>query len=73
MSWTVKNVKDGRVVLKHKDFDRYYVSDPIMITDMETELYTTEDLEQAYEVLETTKYHWAGTNVDGWRVVEALG
>ena len=73
MLWTVKNIKDGRVVLKHKDFDRYYVSDPIMITDMETELYTTEDLEQAYEVLEATKYHWAGVNVDGWRVVETPG
>lgn len=73
MIWAVKNIKDGRVVLKHKDFDRYYVSDPIMITDLETELYTTEDLEQAYEVLEATKYHWAGINVDGWRVVEASG
>ena len=70
MNWTIKNIKDGRVVLKHKDFDRYYVSDPIMITDMETELYTTEDLEQAYEVLEATKYHWAGINVDGWRVIK---
>ena len=73
MSWTVKNIQDGRVVLKHKKFDRYYVSDPIMITDMETELYMTEDLEQAYEVLEATKYHWAGINVDGWRVVEVPG
>ncbi len=73
MSWTVKNIKDERVVLKHKDFDRFYVSDPIMITDMETKLYTTDDLEQAYEVLEGTKYHWTGTNVDGWRVVEAPG
>lgn len=73
MSWTVKNIKDGRVVLKHKEFDRYYVSDSIMITDIETELYTTEDLEQAYEVLEATKYHWAGINVNDWRVVEAPG
>ena len=73
MSWIVKNIKDGRVVLKHKEFDRYYVSDPIMIADIETELYTTEDLGQAYEVLEATKYHWAGINVDGWRVVEAPG
>ena len=73
MIWAVKNIKDGRVVLKHKEFDRYYVSDPIMITDIETELYTTKDLGQAYEVLEATKYHWAGINVDGWRVVEAPG
>ena len=71
MIWRVKNIKDGRVVLKHKEFDRYYVSDPIMITDMETEteLYTTEDLDQAYKVLEVTKCRWAGINVDGWRVV----
>ena len=70
MLWMVKNIKDGRVVLKHKDFDRYYVSDPTMITDMDTELYTTEDLGQAYEVLEATKYHWAGINVNDWRVIE---
>lgn len=24
MIWMVKNIKDGRVVLKHKEFDRYY-------------------------------------------------
>lgn len=73
MSWTVKNIKDGRVVLKLKDFDRFYVSDPIEIADINIELYTTDDLSEAYDVLEATKYHWAGTNVNGWRVVEAPG
>ena len=72
MSWAVKNIKDGRVVLKHKDFDRFYVSDPIEIADINTELYTTDDLGEAYDVLEATKYHWAGINVDGWRVVEEM-
>lgn len=70
MSWTVKNIKDGRVVLKHKDFDRFYVSDPIEIVDINTELYTTDDLGEAYDVLEATKYHWAGINVEGWRVIK---
>lgn len=70
MSWTVKNIKDGRMVLKHKDFDRFYVSDPIEIADINTELYTTDDLSEAYDVLEATKYHWAGINVDGWRVIK---
>ena len=73
MSWTVKNINDGRVVLKHKDFDRFYVSDSIEIADINTELYTTDDLSEAYDVLEATKYHWAGINVDGWRVVEVFG
>ena len=70
MSWTVKNIKDGRVILKHKDFDRFYVSDPIEIADINTELYTTDDWSEAYDVLEATKYHWAGVNVDGWRVIK---
>lgn len=70
MILTVKNIKDGRVVLKHKDFDRFYVSDPIEIVDINTELYTTDDLGEAYDVLEATKYHWAGINVDGWRIIK---
>ena len=70
MIWAVKNIKDGRVVLKHKDFGRFYVSDPIEIVDINTELYTTDDLSEAYDVLEATKYHWAGINVDGWRVIK---
>ena len=78
MIWIIKNIKDGRVVLKHKEFDRYYVSGPIKITDnIETELYTTRDLEQAYNVLEAIKYlnyrYCAGINANDWRVVEAPG
>ena len=70
----VKNIKDGRVVLKHKKFDRFYVSDLIAIPDLDTELYTTEDINEAYDVLEATKYYWTGINVeDGWRVIEAPG
>ena len=70
MMWMIKNIKDGRVVLKHKNFDRYYVSDSIII---DTVLYTTEDLKEAYEVLEATKYHWSGINVDSWRIIKTLG
>jgi hypothetical protein len=69
----VKNIKDGRVVLKHNKYDRFYVSDPIAIPDLDTELYTTEDINEAYDVLKATQYHWAGISVDGWRVVEAYG
>lgn len=75
MIWMIKNIKDGRVVLKHKKFDRFYVGDPIVISDLdtETELYTTEDINEAYDVLRATQYHWSGINVNHWKVVEAPG
>ena len=73
MIWMVKNIKDGRVVLKHKKFDRFYVSDPIIIPDLDTELYTTEDINEAYDVLKAIQYHWAGINLGYWMVVEAFG
>lgn len=75
MIWMVKNTNDNRVVLKHKQFDRYYVSNLISILDNvdELQLFTTKDIEEAYKVLEATKFHWAGINVDKWRVVEAPG
>lgn len=73
MIWMVKNIKDGRVVLKHKKFDRFYVSDPIAIPDLDTELYTTEDINEAYDILRATQYNWSGINVNHWKVVEALG
>jgi len=73
MIWMVKNIKDGRVVLKHKKFDGFYVSDPIIIPDLDTELYTTEDINEAYDVLRATQCHWFDINVDSWRVVEAFG
>lgn len=71
--WMIKNIKDGRVILKHKNFGRFYVSDPIVIPDLDTELYTTEDINEAYDVLRATQYHWPGINVNHWKVVEALG
>ena len=73
MMWMIKNIKDGRVVLKHKKFDRYYVSDPIMINHIDTVLYVTEDIKEVYEVLEATRNNWAGINVNDWKVVEAFG
>ena len=73
MTWMVKNIKDGRVVIKHKKCDRFYVRDPIMIADLDTALYTTDDINEAYDVLRATQYHWAGINRDHWKVVEAYG
>ncbi len=73
MTWMVKNIKDGRVVIKHKKYDRFYVSDPIMIADLDTELYTTDDINEACDVLRVTQYHWAGINVNYWKVVEVFG
>lgn len=75
MVWMVKNIKDNRYVLKHKQFDRFYVSDPIRILDNDNELklFTTEDINEACDVMMATKMHWAGINADGWKVVEAFG
>jgi len=72
MIWMVKNIKDDRVVLKHKDYDRYYVGS-FDDCDCKLKLFTTKNIDKAYDVLETTKFHWAGINVDSWRVVEAYG
>ena len=72
MIWMIKNIKDGRVVFKHKEFDRYYVSDFSTISQ-DMSLYTTEDIKEAYEVLEAVKYHWAGINMNYWEVVETYG
>lgn len=44
-----------------------------MIADLDTELYTTADINEAYDVLRATQYHWAGINRDYWKVVEAYG
>ena len=72
MIWMVKNIKDDRIVLKHTKYDRYYVGS-FGDCDCNLKLFTTKNIDKAYDVLEATKYHWAGINVDGWKVVEAFG
>lgn len=48
---------DGRIVTKHKRFDRYYVqySD---FCDKELEVFETENIEEAKSVLEATRRAW---------------
>lgn len=73
MTWMIKNIKDNRVVLKHKDYDSYCVGS-FDDCDCKLKLFTTKNIDKAYNVLEAAiKYHWAGINVDGWKVVEAYG
>ena len=72
MIWMVKNIKDDRVVFKHTKYDRYYVGS-FGDCDCKLKLFTTEHLKEARKVLEATKFHWSGINVDGWRVVKVLG
>lgn len=48
---------DGRVVAKHKKFERCYVQhEPIYDEDLE--VFETEDLDYAMSWLEATRSHW---------------
>lgn len=48
---------DGRIVTKHKSFDRYYVQYPDFC-DEELEVFETENIEEAKSVLEATRRAW---------------
>lgn len=62
--YSIKN-KDGRVVRKHKKFDRYYVRGAEEWLDDLMD-YKTTDINEAKSVLESTKKNWG----DGWEIVE---
>lgn len=70
MTYKIQNILDNRTVYKHKSFDRYYVSDPNDCSDNLT-LFITKDKKIAQEILESTKEHWSGINVKGWKIIEA--
>ena len=63
--YSIKN-KDGRVVRKHKKFDRYYVRGAEEWLDDLID-YKTKDINKAKSVLEATKKNWGD---DGWEIVE---
>lgn len=56
---------DGRIVTKHKRFERFYVKYPHFADD-ELERFETESREEAEKALEATNRNW-----DGFRIVEA--
>lgn len=63
--YSIKN-KDGRVVRKHKKYDRYYVRyGEEWLDDLKD--YKTKDINKAKSVLEATKKNWSD---DGWEIVE---
>lgn len=68
MSYIVKNIIDRRIVAKHKNYDRYYVRGGVDDIPEGLELFITDDLEKANNILKSTQHTWAGINVEGWRV-----
>ena len=72
MQYSIYNTKDKRLVFKHKRFNRYYVQDFYNSYD-ELEIYTTDNISDAEEVLKLTKKYWNGLNVAYWKVVEFHG
>lgn len=67
--YIIRNVKDGRVVTVGKNEGRFYVRNSGNVSD-ELELFITDDIKEAYDVLEATKSAWAGINVDAWRIID---
>ena len=55
---------DGRIVTKHKHFERFYVKYP-NFEDDELERFETESRKEAEEALEATNRNWTG-----FRIVE---
>lgn len=72
MTYSVVNLADDRCVFKHKEFDRYYARDR-WSGDPNLEIFITDDLSEAYNVLEATKAHWAGINCNAWAIVDNRG
>lgn len=73
MKYSVVNLADDRCVFKHKKFDRYYARDR-WYSDPHLEMFETDDLSEAYNVLEAAKAHWwAGINYDAWAIVDSRG
>ena len=72
MMWMIKNIKDGRVVLNHKRYDRVYIGS-LDDCDCEIKLFMTKNIDEAYDVLRAIQHRWSGINVNYWKVVEAYG